>query len=394
MIGVGVAVRVVVAFATYGLPVDIDNYRTTGDVLLDEGLNAYGALNYGDHYTWPYPPGFLPWILASIGLDEHAGLDFDGLIQLPQILADGAIAWLVQDFLGRRGAGERTRLVAAGLVALGPSFGMVSGYHGQLDSFAILPAVVALTVWDRSESQHRAVYAGALIGLGGCVKTVPLIMVLALLPSARTRREAVTLVAVAAALPLMAIAPFLVADPGGVRQAFTYEGLPGLGGLSLVAQPNLAESWLVTLDFDYTEVSRTLQDNASYITGIAVLVAGAFLLRFRPPAPVAGAFLWLAFYAFGASYFAWYLVWGLPFFLMAGYVWQTALLQAVALIPTILTYTPPPKSDFWVWTYAVMMIALWIGFLIALVLLARRIRGEAAGGGGRPWRLPMRLRRA
>jgi hypothetical protein len=50
---------------------------------------------------------------------------------------------------------------------LGPSFIDISGYHGQIDSVAILPAVLALMVWERRPQPTRSVRAGLLIGLGG-----------------------------------------------------------------------------------------------------------------------------------------------------------------------------------------------------------------------------------
>src|SRR5207302_10782054 len=105
------------------------------------------------------------------------------------IAADAAIAWLVQAGLGRAGASDRTRLSACALVALGPAFALISGMHGQIDSVAILPAVLALVVWERGGSR-RALAAGLLIGRAASIKTAPGLMVLALLPSVRSRREA------------------------------------------------------------------------------------------------------------------------------------------------------------------------------------------------------------
>ncbi len=109
---------------------------------------------------------------------------------------------------------------------------------------AILPAVGALVVWRRVEGPDRAWKAGLLIGLAASIKTVPGLVVLALLPSARGWREAVTLVVASIALPLLALAPFWAADAEAVRRMLRYNGLPGLGGLTLAVQPDLAEAWL------------------------------------------------------------------------------------------------------------------------------------------------------
>src|SRR3712207_1723439 len=118
----------------------------------------------------------------------------------------------MQDFLRRRGATERTRLAAVALVALGPSFWIVSGYHGHIDSLAILSAVLIVWLWDRwPPGMRRALTCGGLVGLGIATKVVPGLVLVALLPWVRSRREALALVAPAALIPLVAFVPFLVA---------------------------------------------------------------------------------------------------------------------------------------------------------------------------------------
>lgn len=51
--------------------------------------------------------------------------------------------------------------------------------------------------------------------------------------------------------------------------------------------------------------------------------------------------LWLAVYAFGVNFFFQYLVWGLPFFVMAGYIRSTLVVQLLVLPPTLLFYLRP-----------------------------------------------------
>ncbi len=133
------------------------------------------------------------------------------MIRVPSILADAAIAWIVQEWLERTGRSHQERLLAAGLISLGPAFITIAGYHGQFDAVAILPGALAVSLWSSDDSPHRALTAGLLIGLGGALKTVPLLLVLALLPTARSRREALTLL-LAPALPVvLSLAPFAIA---------------------------------------------------------------------------------------------------------------------------------------------------------------------------------------
>lgn len=382
LIGASTAIKVVIAFATVGVVFDIESFRLVGAQLDDRPLHFYGTLNQSFSvggatvFRWPYPSGFVPWIAASVGL-EKAGLPFHGVIQLPSIAADAGLAWLVQFMLGVRGYGERARLAAAALVALGPSFIAVSGYHGQIDPVAILPAVGALLVWERADPARRALLAGALIGAGGAVKTVPLLMVLALLPSARSVREGIRLVGAAAVVPLVAMAPFLIADPRGVIDSLGYAGAPGLGGLSLVVQPDLADSWLKETPLEFSGATQVLYDGGSFLLLAALAALAAFLIRYRPPAVQAAVLLWLTVYVFNPNFFTQYLIWGLPFFLIAGHLWKVAALQAALVVPTVIAYARPWGGELPTVIYVAAMLALWVVWVVALVICVRKvIRGE------------------
>lgn len=154
------------------------------------------------------------------------------MIKLPIIVSDIAIAVTVFVFLGRRGVDDKARLWTA-LVALGPSFILISGIHGQLDSLAILLAVIAVAVWHEG-GDRRALFAGPLINMGTTLKTVPILVILALLPTARSKREATTLLGASAVIPALAIAPFFLTEPRATIRALRYFGVPGAGGSSLV----------------------------------------------------------------------------------------------------------------------------------------------------------------
>src|SRR5438105_1919942 len=163
LIGGGTLLRLLWTLRTHGLLYDMESFRMVAAAVVHHPLHLYGALNHGVDYRWPYPPAYLPWIAASRGLASAVDLPFRVGVVLPAIAADAAIAWLVQAGLGRAGASDRTRLSACALVALGPAFALISGMHGQIDSVAILPAVLALVVWERGGSR-RALAAGLLIG--------------------------------------------------------------------------------------------------------------------------------------------------------------------------------------------------------------------------------------
>src|SRR5919198_4833945 len=162
LIAVGLAIRVVLAFS----------FRGTNAMLIEQvGAEHVRSWDWhavyaesGGLFKWIYPPLWLGWLAGASWLSDVTGLSFHGPAKLGPTLADVGLALAIYTYLGWRGARERLRLAGAALVLLGPSFIAISGYHGQIDSAAILPAVIALMVWERSSSPNRAIWAGLLIG--------------------------------------------------------------------------------------------------------------------------------------------------------------------------------------------------------------------------------------
>jgi uncharacterized membrane protein len=288
-------------------------------------------------------------------------------VQLPPIAADLALAWVVQSFLGFKGAAERTRLTAAALVALGPSFIAISGFHGQLDSVAVLPAALAVYAWEAlPQHRNRALAAGVLVGVAIALKTAPGLVLLALLPTARGHRERLTLLATAAAVPLLAIAPWLLADPGGVFEAVrSHRAVPGAGGLSLLLQPELSGIWVGTQFTPISDVTNWFVDRQTAIVVVALIPAAILVYRRGIEAPRAATILWLTFYVFATAFSFQYAVWGLPFALMAGYVKEVAWIQAALLIPTFLVYNRPLDSGT-EYVYVPLMVGIWLALIYAL----------------------------
>lgn len=371
----GLAIRLFLAFHWFGNG-DILTFAFVGDRTLEHPLHTYAG-NVGGIF-WPYPPAYLLWLVAALKLAGATGLAFHGVVQILPILADLALATLVHLYLGWRGAGERARLAGFALVMLGPVFIAISGYHGQIDPVAILPAVLALIVWERRPPGRRAIEAGLLIGLGAVIKTVPFLMLLPLLIAARSRVEGVKLLGAASAVVAVVCLPFFLAEPQGFREGLSYAGVPGRGGLSVILDPGFAVDRRLSSDLATTGAPNQLADwlsNASGpITVFVLLALGAFLLRYRPALIDSVVLLWLAIFVFNPNFLPQYLVWALPFFLMAGYLAETALLQ-VAVIPMLLiTYLSSsvygrPGAVL----YAVVAICLWAFWASALFTLGRRV---------------------
>jgi hypothetical protein len=368
ILAVGTSARLALAFATYGVQYDIDSARIVTDALQTPGVGPYPT------GRWPYPPGFFPLLLLADAVADATGLPFHGVVQLPAIAADAVLAVLVAGALRAFGRTEAEALAGAGLVALGPSFAIISGYHGQIDSVAILPAAAAAVVWVRG-GRRRALTAGLLIGLGAAVKTVPFFVVLVLLPTARDRREALTLLGCAMAVPAAAVAPWLAMDPGGTLDALrANHGVPGFGGLSAFLQPQLTRYWSA-LDAPPPPIAPAITavtDVQNLIVGAAVLAVAA-MLALRRAEPLAGlAALWMCVLAVNPNFAYQYVVWALPFLLLAGLLRETALLQAALLAPALLLYSHADKGG---WTYWVLVQLAW---LVIVAIAARRLRSAIA----------------
>jgi len=383
IVAAGLAIRVVLAFAFTGTNhVDIEATAS----LRVRGWDWHAV--YEAFPPWTYPPLFLPWLAGASWLSEVSGLSFHGLAKLGPTLADVGLALAVYAYLGWRQARERIRLIGAALVMLGPSFIAVSGYHGQIDSVAILPPVLALMLWERGPpTSTRALGAGLLIGLGAAIKLVPLLVVLPLLGSARSWKQAAMLAGAALAVPALVLAPLWISGID-LNRVVRYTGVAGWGGLSLVVHPGLGWHWLAqgaSLETAGGGVTRALQDASRWITIFALVGYTAFILRYRPAPVDAAVLLWLAIYVFSPNFFLNYLIWGLPFFIMAGYLVQVAVLQAALMAPTVAYYLTlwPSPSTVNAAIYVPILIVLWLfwGF-VTFVLVQRIIRRQEVHRSG------------
>ena len=372
LIAAGVVIRVVVAFATVGLAYDIEAFMlVAGELRGSDPFALFDTLN-GDVVRWAYPTGGFPFFLLADWFTVEGLLPFHGLIHLPGIAADAAIAWMVQAYLGDRGASERTRLLATALVALGPSFLVVNGYEGQLDTLAILPAVAGVLLWTRLEGNKRAPIVGALIGLGASIKSFPFMVVVALVPGVRRWRERIVLVGTAVAVPLLLLAPWLIATPGETEAALRYSGIPGIGGLSLLAQPGLAEPRLESKPFPpLTDLSSWLHDMSFVFLALGLAVAVLIVWRRQPDPALAVLIVWLAVYLTSVNFGPRYLVWALPFALMAGQLRQAAIIQAIGA-PAAFLIARRWEADWISSAYVALMITLFLAVAAWFVSVVAR----------------------
>jgi hypothetical protein len=374
LIAIGTALRLWIAFTNYGFKYDIDSAYITAALLVSHPLHAYQDVRY------PYPAGFFPVILVCHYIAQGFAIAFYKVWKVPAILCDAGIAALLAFALDRLGAPPRERLIAVALVALGPSFILVSGYHGQIDSVAIMPALAGLIVWKLGlGGDRRAWYAGLLIGLGAAVKLPPLFTVMALLPSARSRREAAILVGCAVAIPVLSVVTFLLDNPGPTWHSLTYnDGVPGLGGLSVLIQPSLVRSWQHGVVFVPTSATVWFYEKQNWIVGLSALAAGGWAYWRRLEPVTAAALIWVTVYVANFDWAYQYFIWGFPFFLLAGWRRSVAILQLLLALPAAQIYFHWSLPTF-SWAYVPLIMLVWALFAGWLVAIVRRPATPAWG---------------
>ena len=364
LLAAALAGRLVLAFATGGNPYDLQSFALTEAALTDgDPWDLY--VQVVDPPRWPYPPGYLPWVWAAPRVAFHTGLPFDAVIQIPAVLADVALAGAVAWILTRQGAPRRTVLGGAALLALSPILIADSSYHGQIDSVPTLVALLGAWAWVRPD--RRVLAAALLLGLAVTIKQPLALVVLALLPTARTLREAATLVAVTAALPLLALAPFLAAEPRATIDNLTYFGLVGLGGLAVIVQPSLPDGWLRE---DFGPGLTRLLDLARPLQALTLGAVLAIGLRVRARPLELVCFAFLAAYSFTISWNYTYLVWGLPFLIVARH-WRLAGAITALGLPIVLILYTAPHGDAPIFVYTALVIVLWMVTAAGTISIAR-----------------------
>jgi hypothetical protein len=328
----------VVIAANSDLTFDLRNLRAAGLGLLRFDFGLYSQINTEDVLTYPYLPGYLPWL----SLAAQSGVHFNTVGRGVPIVSDLIVAWLVGSSVRARGAKTHTVAAAVGLIALSPPFIVSSAVEGQIDSVAVLPAILAIrrAQWTPGA---RARSIGLLTGAGIAIKSFPILVVLAVFPSLHSARQRLFLVGWSALIPAILLAPFILRDPTGVTTALGYRGYPGGGGLSVVVQPSLWDNPSGV----WSEATRLSQMAAPALTAVGVVASNAALWRSEPLVRLCAAVLVVSLVGF--NWYLQYAVWILPFLLMAGFLRASFLVQVAMLVyvaPYVLPMWPQAAESY------------------------------------------------
>ncbi len=377
MVAVALVLRLVMALTTRANG-DIANELRAASWLVATPLHFYRREGAG--LVWPDLSGYFPVVVVGRALHVALGVSFTFLMRLPVIAANMFLAWLVDSELRRMEVRSQLRLLALVTILFSPLLVFEAGWHAQIDMVSVSFAAAAFVVWERCEGDRRALGAGALLGIAGLIKPIPAVALIALLPHARTRRELVLLIGSAVAVVAAGIAPWAISEWHALLQRLDYQGVPGLGGLSLLIQPSLGTVWLQGHHVALSTFQFRVQAHARTISLIALGVAALWVLIRRPRPAAGAAMLFLAIYVSAANLSLQYLIWVLPFLFLAGWVRAAFVFQLVLIVPTLIVYIPGLEGTLGgasLWStgvtygvYVPIMDALWLAFGVAFLALA------------------------
>jgi hypothetical protein len=175
------------------------------------------------------------------------------------------------------------------------------------------------------------------------------------------------------------VVPFLLDNPGPTWRSLTYNnGVPGLGGLSVLVQPSLVHYWQHGVVFVPNSLTVWFYEKQNWIVGLSVLAAAVFAYRRRLDPLPAAALIWATVYVANFDWAYQYFIWGFPFFLLAGWRRPVAALQLLLALPAAQVYFHFSVPQLG-WAYVPLIMLAWALFAGLLIALIRR-PGQPAWG--------------
>jgi len=228
ILGLGLTVRLALALTATGTN-DVAAFRILAEMLHSGGRLYLDSLAPAEPYN--YPPPWAAIALAALNLSDHTGLPFIFWLQLPVIVADCGIAYMLYLMADAR---HRRANWAAAMYALNPLPVIIATWHGQFDAIPTLFTLLAIHVYQR---QNPLPWAALCLGLGIAFKPFPVLVVPVFLLYIGRWRERIQFCALIIVPTLVLLLPFLLQDPGSVvRPIFGYAGFANHGWAMLLYQ--------------------------------------------------------------------------------------------------------------------------------------------------------------
>jgi len=280
---------------------DVERYQRVGIHLLDVSWNPYETTR-----LYPYPP---VWAMAEAGaewLDRRGLVSFPIGVKLPVLFAD----LLLVAALVAAGRAGRAPPAAAWIYAAHPVSLLITGFHGQFDSIALLFVLLALGALSRGRRDVSALSLAAAIA----TKSFPVVLLPFLaLGGGASWRQAARYACLALGSVALLLLPFAFADHAALRrELLAYSGIADFGWTGLVR----GLSWLTSGDLARSEARfwpvASVASKALFLGVWGVLVVGVRRGRIVLTPERACLATLLAFHVFYGLQSAQYLLWVVP----------------------------------------------------------------------------------
>ena len=186
-------------------------------------------------------------------------------------------------------------------------------------------------------------------------------------PGAAGWRPRPELLIPALAVPLIVTLPWLIADFETTRASLTAnQGVPSVGGYSVLLDPSLTDAFLFGDRLEPGSLVNWFTRHQNLIVGAAALLAAVIARRRRLPVMTGASLLYLAVWAANPNGSYNYVLWGVPFLLIAGHWRGVAALQLALAIPALIVY-PRWNEPFLQPPYVAMLIGIWLATVVWFV---------------------------
>lgn len=258
------------------------------------GYDVYALNRAAFHLPWTYFPLCLHLLTALGWLTVHAGWPFRALAKLPIIAADLGVGYLLFRALRRRGETERTALLGMSFYLFNPLVLVNGALLGRFDAIALALLLLAL---EASTTRLFTLWYGLAIA----AKTFPVFLV-PLLLCGRDRQRPARLALALLLVPLLAL-PYLVTTWRGMLYYLFYDiQSRALGPLS----------WYYLVPHEHSlQLALTIGWVAVLLYPLASLAVA------HRPLYVKAACCFALFVALNRVVYEQYLLWALPFLILA-----------------------------------------------------------------------------
>lgn len=257
---------------------------------------------------YPYPPVWMWFAGVSLWLSSVSNLPFQFLIKLPIILGDLIICILIYLLVLQND--KRKAVLSSFLYAINPVSILITGFHGQFDTLAILFIIFSIYYYKSKIKLVSPLFLSLAIALKG----FPILLVPFFAYYFGRNIKDKIIFSVLTILPvLLIILPFLFVDYPSIKSGlFSYSGVTDYGWLSIIREKVWLEKSIIfaTLPF----VNRLLTFSKLVFLSIYGLCLFYNFKKIKNPSlPLLTALTFCLFLSLYGGISSQYLVWIVPF---------------------------------------------------------------------------------